>query len=338
MRLICCRRKAAIWVCKVLLICGFLKVDLAQADNISVAAGDYLVIDLSGGPSATNYPVAHLASIPVSGWTDEYRTTKLVMRKIPAGTFTMGSFSGELGRESDERQHQVTLSKGFYIGVFEVTQMQWERVMGNWPGYFYNRFFRESRPVENVSYDDIRGTNAGAKWPSSSNVDVDSFMGKLQARTGKAFDLPTEAQWEYACRAGTLTSLNSGCDITNSTSDAQMSCVGRYWHNGGKFFPEQAEVFDDTGTAKVGSYQSNAWGLYDMHGNVWEWCLDWWGCDYLSAKIDPKGVAKDERRGMRGGAYGSGAKECRSANRCGTMPSNAWQFSGFRIVVPFGHE
>ncbi|MBM4027405.1 MAG: hypothetical protein FJ280_18660, partial [Planctomycetes bacterium] len=137
--------------------------------TLSITAGGstgpgstYLVIDLSAGPSATSYPVSYLSSVPSGGWSDVYKTTKLVMRRIPAGTFTMGSPSGELGRYDNETQHQVTLSKDFYIGVFEVTQKQWERVMGTWPSYFNNTSYRDSRPVEQVSYYDIRENPANS--------------------------------------------------------------------------------------------------------------------------------------------------------------------------------
>ncbi len=130
-----------------------------QAPGVSAdgSAGTYLVIDLSGGPSASSYPVSYLSEIPAGGWTDEYRTTKLVMRRIPAGTFTMGSPSGELGRiDLREAQRQITLAKDYYIGDFQGTQKQWERVMGTWPSYFNNTAYRDSRPVEQVSYYDIR--------------------------------------------------------------------------------------------------------------------------------------------------------------------------------------
>ncbi|NCC93545.1 MAG: formylglycine-generating enzyme family protein, partial [Opitutae bacterium] len=183
--------------------------------------GDYLVVDLSEGPDATNWPVSYLAAPPVGGWTDEYKTTKLVLRRIPAGAFTMGSPEDELGREGDEPQHEVTLTKDFYIGVFEVTQKQWERVMGNWPSYFNNATYRDSRPVEQVSYYDVRENPANSDdpavyWPSNDLVNADSFMGKLRAKTGEAFDLPTEAQWEHACRAGTTNAMNRGKELTTT--------------------------------------------------------------------------------------------------------------------------
>ncbi len=161
------------------------------------AGGDapwtYLVVDMSEGQDAYRWPVSYLGNVPDGGWPDEYKTTKLLLRAIPPGTFVMGSPKWvELGRFSDEEQHRVTLTKPFYMGVFEVTQRQWELAMGNRPSYFTSDY--AARPVEGVSYDDILGDG----W---------SFLDVLRMKTGLEFDLPTEAQWEYACRAGTTTPL-----------------------------------------------------------------------------------------------------------------------------------
>ena len=123
-----------------------------------------MVIDLSGGPSATSYPVSYLNGVPDGGWTDEYKTTKLVLRRIEPGTFTMGSPTGEIGRYADrETQREVTLTRAYYIGVFETTQRQWELVMGSSPSQYAGAL----RPVESVSYEMIRGDNIGAGWPTS---------------------------------------------------------------------------------------------------------------------------------------------------------------------------
>jgi RNA polymerase sigma factor (sigma-70 family) len=280
---------------------------------------DYLVVDLSGGPSASNYPVGYLSAVPSGGWTDEYKTTKLVLRKIPAGTFTMGSPTNELGRSGDETQHTVTVSRAFCLGVFEVTQRQWELVMGNKPSYFTNATCYATRPVERVSYYDIReSTNNRAmspNWPATNAAHADSFMGKLRAKTGlTGFDLPTESQWEYACRGGTDTALNSGYNLTNPTNDAQMNVVGRDDYNGPSTYGHDQGVATNGGTAAAGSYQANAWGLYDMHGNVFEWCLDWHGT-YPGAVTDPKGAASGSNRVLRGGNWMYGASHCRSAFR-----------------------
>jgi formylglycine-generating enzyme required for sulfatase activity len=225
-----------------------------------VMASDYVIVDVSEGSTAISYPVTYTNAPPDGGWTDEYKTTKLVLRRIPAGTFAMGSPTNELGRHDDEPQHEVTLSSDYYIGVFEVTQKQWERVMGNWPSCFANAAYRESRPVENVSYSDIRGIVAGTNWPTDGNVDTYSFMGRLRDKTGHSFDLPTEAQWEYACRSGTTTALNCGKDLTTSSNCPNMDAAGRYYFNGGSGFTPNGDT--SVATAKAGTYQPSAWGLY----------------------------------------------------------------------------
>lgn len=294
---------------------------------------DYLVVDLAEGPSATNYPVSYLTAVPSGGWSDDFKTTKLAFRLIPAGTFTMGSPTNELGYRSDEAQHEVTLSQPFYVGVFEVTQQQWERVMGTWPSYYNNVTYRNSRPVEQVSYNAIRGTTLGTNWPANSSVDADSFMGRMRERTGKAFDLPTEAQWEYAGRAGTTTALNSGYDLTSTDMDAHVAVVGRYWYNGGLSSTQDGDT--SVATAKVGSYLPNAWGLYDIHGNVWEWCLDWFGL-YHGTVTDPAGPAWNLDRVSRGGCLANRAYYCRVAHRYGGSPNSAVSGIGFRAAVPPG--
>jgi len=297
--------------------------------------GLYCVVDLSGGISAASYPVTYLTAVPSGGWSDEYKTTKLVLRRLDAGTFTMGSPSDELGRWDDETQHQVTLTKGFYIGVFEVTQRQWELVMGTRPSCFNNSAYYASRPVECVSYDMIRGSSSGSQWPASNAVDADSFLGKIRAKTGLIFDLPTEAQWEYACRAGTTTALNSGKNLTRTDQDAEMDKVGRYWYNGGSRCSQSCDP--SAATAKVGSYAPNAWGLYDMHGNVLEWCLDWRQIDLgTSAVTDPVGPASGDGRDLRGGDWASYARYCRSALRIDFHPSNEGSNDGFRLACTAG--
>jgi formylglycine-generating enzyme required for sulfatase activity len=308
---------------------------VAELPEVTPPGSDYLVIDLSGGPSASSYPVSYLSSVPAGGWSDEYKTTKLVMRRIPAGTFTMGSPEGELGRWSAETQRQVTLTKDYYMGVFEVTQRQWERVMGNWPSRFNDTAYRDSRPVEQVSYYMIRenpnNSAISPNWPQSSQVHVDSFMGRLRAKTGlTTLDLPTEAQWEYACRAGTTTALNSGKNLTNEGSCPNMSEVGRYEYNHPGGWSGSPDVSTDGGTAKVGTYLPNVWGLYDMHGNVWEWCLDWYE-DYHAPTTDPVGAASGSLRVERGGSWYYGAGYCRSACRLSLHPSGRYGNRGFRL-------
>ncbi len=273
----------------------------------------FLVIDLSGGAQATNYPVSYLSEVPSNGWSDVFKTSKLVLRRIPAGSFMMGSPVEELERSPNEEPHEVTLPRDFYIGVFEVTQRQWELVTGTRPSFFSSATYYRMRPVENVLYSNIRGS---LNWPVSEAVDENSFMGRLRARTGLAtVDLPTEAQWEYACRAGTTTSLNNGQGI----EDGALDVLGRYRlnHPAGSYLEHASVEPDSGGTAIVGGYEPNAWGLYDMHGNVAEWCLD-----SLASK-----------RISRGGDWRSFAGACRSAARSSSSTQYGYKNLGLRIAV-----
>ena len=278
----------------------------------------YCVIDLSPGANASSYPVTYMDTPPSGGFnTDEYKTTKLVLRRIEPGSFMM----------CDE--YDVTLTKPFYCGIFEVTQRQYELVTGNRPSYFMNTSYYATRPVEKVSYNMIRGSASVANWPSSSAVDADSFMGKLRSRTGiDGFDLPTEAQWEYACRAGTTSKYNNGGD-----SEDNLKLLGRYWDNGGSVYSEGYSEGCTTqyGTAAVGSYLPNAWGLYDMHGNVWEWCLDWYG-SRSSGVTDPQGPSSGSCRVPRGGGSSNRADYCTSSSWGSQFPSHVGNSFGFRLV------
>ena len=299
----------------------------------------YCVVDLSAGANATSYPVSYLDDVPVGGWTDEYKTTKLVLRRIEAGTFTMGSPSNEVGHEENEALHFVELTKPFYMGIFEVTQKQYQLVMGNNPSAYEG----DARPVENISFDMIRGALEGKKWPLTNAVDATSFMGKIRARTGLTLDLPTEAQWEYACRAGTTTALNIGKVLVNpKTQDPGMDGVGRYgFNNGFKGGTKDGKGGYDDYHTTVGSYLPNAWGLYDMHGNVQEWCLDWYKSALgTSMATDPTGPANQYgSRVLRGGSWSSYARACRSAFRMMCYSSSfSNDFSGLRLCCSVGQE
>jgi formylglycine-generating enzyme required for sulfatase activity len=278
----------------------------------------YMVLDLK------DYSVSYLADVPDDGWTEEYKTEKLVLRYIPAGSFVMGSPWNEVGREDNETQHIVTLTRPFYIGVFQCTQKQYKLITDDDPSYFKG----ETHPVDRVSYETLRGKEKGAQWPDNNSVDDDSFFGILRAKAGFEFDLPTEAQWEYACRAGTTTAWNNGLHIIDTEKDFKLDELGRYSCNGG-FSDEYHE--DPVGHAEVGSFWPNAWGLYDMHGNVREWCLDWY--EYPNVEVtDPKGAESGEFRVFRGGGWDDRAGICRSACRgyCGPC---ARRYFGFRVVL-----
>ena len=283
----------------------------------------YVIIDL------TNGEVVGLNSVPSGGWTDICKTRKLVLRRIPAGSFIIGPTQSE--------SYRVTLTKDFYIGIFEVTQMQWELIMGTRPSYFSNPKCYTTRPVEQVSYDMIRGTTEGAKFPISSEVDSTSFLGELRAKTGIDFDLPTEAQWEYACRAGTSSEYNNGRSDTDGFAwrSSIMDQLGRYYYNNA-FSAAYPDPSWDTssGTAAVGSYTPNAWGLYDMHGNVDEWCLDWnlGSRNGKSYGTDPQGNHTGYNRTSRGGSWNSLAGSCSQLNHGAAHPTSASKVDGFRLA------
>jgi formylglycine-generating enzyme required for sulfatase activity/tRNA A-37 threonylcarbamoyl transferase component Bud32 len=221
---------------------------------------------------------------------------------VPPGSFLMGSPPGEESRLDDETQHRVTLSKGFYLGVYPVTQAQWQAVMGSNP----SRFQGDDRPVENISWEDCQ-----------------EFCKKLAARDGKRYRLPTEAEWEYACRAGTTTPFSFGQTISTD----QANYDGNYTYGQAKkgVYREQ--------TTPVGSFPANTWGLYDMHGNVWEWCQDWYGPYPTGEEKDPKGYEKGEARVLRGGSWIRNPRGCRSASRRRSAPSGRGGDYGCRVAL-----
>ena len=281
------------------------------------ASDNYLIIDLSGGSISVEYSVRTTSEEP--DWRNTVcRTTEMWLRRIPAGTFMMGSPSNELGRCNNETQHFVTLTQDFFIGVFPVTQLQWKLVMGSTPSFFKNA--GPDAPVEKVSYNDICGPIC--QWPANTSVSSESFLGKLREKTGlEGIDLPTEAQWEYACRAGTKSALNNGMDLTSAERRCpNMDVVGWYEKNSG-------------GTQPVGQKLPNNWGLYDMHGNVWEWCRDRYE-EYKDGNMtDPRGswlVFSDHV--YRGGGWNRYARFCRSAYRDHNWANFCNSNLGFRII------
>jgi formylglycine-generating enzyme required for sulfatase activity len=272
----------------------------------------YCVIDLSKGASASSYPVTYLDTPPNGGFnTNEYKTTKMVLRRVDAGTFTMGD-----SQWSNNKPHKVTLTKSFYMGIFEVTQKQWELVMGTNVCSKTTYGKGDAYPVHFVSYNDIRGSTEGAKWPATSSVDATSFMGKLRAKTGIAFDLPTEAQWECACRAGTTTSY----------SYASASANNYVWYVSNS----------NSKSHVVGTKKANSWGFYDMHGNLYEWCLDWQDGTALSEGTDPVGASSGTGRELRGGSWNNAIESCTSSGRYSGDPSLSNACRGFRVcwIIP----
>jgi len=265
-----------------------------------------------------------------------YATDKLVLRRVSAGSDGMGSSASV----------PVSLTEDFYVGVFEMTQRQWELIMGSNPSYFNNQDYYATRPVEQVAYNTIRGaTNStpAIDWPSTGRAVLPtSFLGQLREKTGiETFDLPTESQWEYACRAGTATIFNDGDTAANISGVNQytntwLNALGRYKFDGGYLedgFTQPARTCaPSNGTALVGSYLPNAWGLYDMHGNVNEACLDWAG-GTPTGGTDPVGAASGSFRVNRSGGAWEPAGACYSgARNVGLAPSSPNGRFGFRVV------
>ncbi len=221
---------------------------------------------------------------------------------IPSGTFLMGSPRDEAQRGNDETQHKVTLTTGFYLGVHEVTQSQWRVVMGAVP----SRFQGDNLPVEQVSWEDCQ-----------------EFCKKLSQLDGKRYRLPIEAEWEYACRARTTTPFYFG-----ETIDAeQANYLGDYTYGKGKKGVSRQQ------TTPVGSFAPNAWGLFDMHGNVYEWCADWYGPYPQEDLGDHQGSNKGSARVMRGGSWFGYPHRCRSAFRRSCTPAHRKYDIGCRVIL-----
>jgi len=221
---------------------------------------------------------------------------QIMMKLIPAGTFNMGSLDLEVSREEDEGpRHSVTITEPFYIGVYEVTQEQWEAVMGDNPSYYV----APGNPVERVSWEDCK-----------------DFITELNTKGIGTFRLPTEAEWEYACRAGSSTRYCFGDDLAY----AEIGDYAWYLNN------------SSDATHIVGKKKSNVWGLYDMHGNVWEWCNDYYGAYEDTQQTDPLGPSTGSERVLRGGCFANFPGECRSAFRLYATSTVSDTGIGFRLV------
>jgi formylglycine-generating enzyme required for sulfatase activity len=222
---------------------------------------------------------------------------------IPPGTFLMGSPANEPERCDDETQHKVTLTKGFHLGIHQVTQAQWQAVMGDNPSHFKGD---SNLPVEKVSWDDCV-----------------AFCAALGKKDGMTYRLPTEAEWEYACRAGTTTPFHFGATISVN----QANYDGNYIYNNGEKGAYRQK------TTPVGSFPANAWSLYDMHGNVWEWCVDWYG-QYQEGELkDPQGFVGGNTRVLRGGAWNGFPRDCRAACRRRNVAGYRLPYLGFRVAL-----
>ena len=231
-------------------------------------------------------------------------TTGMVLVAILPGSFMMGSPDSEAGRNDDEYAHRVIVPRLFFIGQHEVTQTEWTRVMGSNPSSFAGC---ERCPVEQVNF-----------------FEVNAFLAKLNAGTSSMrYRLPTEAEWEYACRAGTSTPFNTGTELSTDQANVDGRAQGTDYESGAAHEK----------TMPVGGYPPNAWGLFDMHGNVWEWTNDWYGPYEPRRDNDPRGVDSGLKRVIRGGSWHFDANSARCALRYTHAPQDRGYSLGFRMVA-----
>jgi uncharacterized protein (TIGR02996 family) len=253
-------------------------------------------------------------------------TNSLGMRfvLIPAGTFPMGSPENEERPDDEDLQHEVEITRPFYLGIYPVTQAQWQAVMGSNPSWFcateggkdkVTGMSTDDFPVECVSWEDVT-----------------AFLEKLSAlekerESGRKYRLPTEAEWEHSCRGGA--SSSQPFHFGNSLCSTQANFRGDFPYGGAEKRPYLER------TCKVGSYAANAFGLYDLHGNVWQWCSDWFDADYYagSPPRDPPGPSEGSFRVIRGGGWNSVGRHCRSANRGRDAPALRDFGLGFRVAL-----
>ena len=255
---------------------------------LTVTPARYRVVDLVTGD------VSIAAGVPDLLTNDEYKTTKIVLKLVQPGTFQMGDETG-LGGANELPVHTVNITKPFYVGVFEVTQRQWAEVEGTWPSYFTTS--PDKLPVEQVSWNDCQ-----------------AFLANLSSFAAFSFRLPTEAEWEYSCKAGTHTTWSHGSEPDN----AYLWCASHA----------------NNTTHEVGTRLPNPWGLYDMHGNVNEFCEDYYESPYPPGEVsDPTGPAAGTSRVFRGGGFASFHEGCRSSFRGLSGEAGTDIGGGFRMAA-----
>ena len=261
----------------------------------------------SGAKAAVAMVIVALAQAPlgerrVTRWTEPL--TRMTFVRLPSGEFAMGSPETERWREPQERPHRVVITRPIFVGTHEVTQEQWHAVMGTRPSFFDGRAAR--LPVENVTW-----------------IEVQEFLRHLTSRSddGSTFRLPTEAEWEYACRAGTTTAYDVGDVLTATSANIDPRAPGD---------PDPASRH--VGTRPVGSYRPNRWGLFDMHGNVWEWTADP-HCPYpTDLQADPAASCDSPLKVIRGGSWRFRADSARCTLRYTHAPDLRGYSIGFRVV------
>ena len=352
----------------------------------SVDEKRYLIIDMTegavNGKAAAIWPVSYTNEVVDADgdgkWDREFKTTKMVFRRIEAGTFTMGIPATEYGTYGKapvpERQHQVVISRPFYMGVFPLTAKQFRQVRAYWGNTTYGKSEETgARPANGggVTYNALRGSvGDGINWPTTMHAVLDdpsvevfdktngsaannmSFLAWFRRHVpGLVVDLPTEAQWEYCCRAGTSPhSFYNGVNIDSSEYQASVTLpapgiesIARTKNNSqvydadtGKWSTPEADG-TEYGPCDVGSYDPNDWGLYDMHGNVNELCLDWFNNATLSDETDPKGPYESPestaRRVYRGGGFSNWPSDSRAGFRGACDPGLGYANFGCRLAI-----
>ena len=310
----------------------------------TLAHNNVVVIPMAGDDiPAISHPVADTFTNSIG----------MQFNTLPADSFTMGSPSNEPGRGSDEIQHTVTLTQGFGMQTTEVTNAQWDAVivdtlLGVNPSVSHAA---DNYPVETVSWYDaiffanrlsldegrsVCYTTSGVSGAPGSGALVITTVTQVANCTG--YRLPTEAEWEYAARAGTTTAYANPTGFDNSDTETgsgfngNLHAMGWYSYNR-EMENGSAVAAYENGTKPVAKKQANAWGLYDMHGNVWEWNWDWYAA-YSGNATDPNGPASGSTRVIRGGSWTNSASLTRSAFRDFTSPGNRGSYLGFRLVLP----
>jgi formylglycine-generating enzyme required for sulfatase activity len=298
---------------------GDQKVDLAEAIYALQIVSGQTPVPTDAGDTDPNCTEAEIpGSLPGS----YVNSLGMNFNLIPAGVFMMGSPEDEAGRDLDEILHEVTLSQPFYLMTTEVTQGQWQAVMGSNPSRYQG--CGADCPVEMVSWNDIQ-----------------EFITTLNRITCQEYRLPTEAEWEYAARAGSATALANGgltadpwlCDI-----DQNLDAIGWYCANSAVTYNGCYDTSEwggpvCSGPLPVGLKQPNQWGLYDMHGNVWEWVQDWYGAYSATPVTDPVGPASGMDHVLRGGGWDFSPASTRSANRGWDSADFRYDDIGFRLIL-----
>ena len=294
------KRLAWCWLC--------LSASLLGCQNTETPSGG----GEPGGASSQNTPQA------VTPVQSLYNSIGMELVRIPAGQFFMGSLESDAEARNDEKRHLVRITRPFFMSAYEVTQEEFAAVMGTNPS-----FFAETDRGKSVvaGHDTRRFPAEQVTWLAATEFCQRLSALPTERRAGRVYRLPTEAEWEYACRAGTTTRFHFG--ETPTTRQANFD---------GEAGGSEAEGVFLARTTKVGSYPPNSFGLYDMHGNVWEWCMDWYDADYYDRSVtdDPPGPRAGSARVIRGGAWYSDARDCRSAFRYADVPEGVFYEAGLQ--------